>query len=288
MTDQDVVERVAALISRAVVGIRTRRAHHKTPYVTTIKGAPALALMRAVYPHMGTLRRHQIERVIASWQGHRARWQRPAAACSASDCPRPVSRRGLCARHYDRWRKASHRGGSTDFGPLEPAGPLFAATTDAGELNATRSEAWLVGLLEGEGTFSVNRCSPRSSYPVLGLQMCDETIVARVARLIGAPGVWRREPQREGWSPTYVAAITGHRAATWMRRLRDSMGVRRRAAIDAALAQYHPIRLVDPPPSCVVPGCGERHRGRGLCHKHYMMWSRDRAMGRVARIAPLR
>jgi hypothetical protein len=289
MTDRDIVERVGALIGRAVLPVRKRRPHYKTPYVTTIKGAPALALMRAIYPVMGTLRRTSIERSIASWRGHRARWKRPAARCSANDCDRPGARRGLCARHYDRWWKAKRRGATTDFAPLDPPAEVFPDdTTEDPDIDEARSLAWLSGLLEGEGTFGVNRYSAELAYPLISVHMCDQGIVARAARLLGAVNVSRREPEQEGWSPTYVASISGHRAAAWMRRLRERMGHRRTEAIDAALAQYHPIRLVDPPASCVVAGCSEPHRGRGLCHKHYMMWSRDKAKGREARIAPLR
>ena len=288
MTDRDVVERVGALIDRAVLPVRKRRPHYKTPYVTTIKGTPALTLMRAIYPMMGTLRQANIERSIASWRGHRARWTRPAARCSANDCPRPGARRGLCARHYDRWWKAKRRGATTDFGPLDPPTEVFQDVAGERDIDEANSFAWLSGLLEGEGTFSINRYSAEIAYPVISVHMCDQGIVERAGRLLGAPNVWRREPEKEGWSPTFVAAITGHHAAMWMRRLRESMGRRRKAAIDEALAAYHPIRLIDPPDSCVVPGCTEPHRGRGLCHKHYMMWSRDKAKGREARITPLR
>lgn len=48
------------------------------------------------------------------------------------------------------------------------------------------------------------------------------------------------------------------------------------------------IRLVDPPPTCVVPGCDRPHESRGLCHKHYMSWLRDVAKGRAPRVTPLR
>jgi hypothetical protein len=97
------------------------------------------------------------------------------------------------------------------------------------------------------------------------------------------------QPSRaEGWRPTYVARIAGHRAADWMRAVRAEMGLRRTAAIDAAIAGYHPIRLIDIPRICVVPGCGRPHRSRGLCHAHYMSWSRDIAKGRSPRITPLR
>ena len=288
MTDKDVVLRVGALLQRAVIPVRARKTHYKPSYVTCIKGAPAIALMRTILPQMGAVRQAQIKRAIASWQGHRARWQRPAVSCSATDCVRPVSRRALCKRHYDRWWKAKRRGETTEFGPLTPPDATFAETEVGADINDFCTLAWIAGLLEGEGNFAILRQSAAIAYPRIGLQMCDEGVVTRAARFMSAPSVMRREPEKDGWSPTYVAQVTGHLAAIWMRRLRDLMGDRRRGAIDAALAEYHAIRLVDPPASCVVPGCSEPHRGRGLCHKHYMMWSRDKAKGRAARIAPLR
>lgn len=288
MTDKDVVMRVGELLQRAVIPLRARKAHYKPPYVTCIKGTPAVALMRTILPQMGAVRQTQMTRAIASWRGHRARWQRPAVSCSARDCLRPVSRRALCKRHYDRWWKANRRGETTEFVPLAPPGATFAEAEVGADIDDSCALAWLAGLLEGEGNFAILRQSASIAYPRIGLQMCDAGIVTRAARIMSAPSVMRREPEQDGWSPTYVAQVTGHLAAIWMRRLRGLMGDRRRAAIDAALAEYHPIRLVDPPASCVVPSCGEPHRGRGLCHKHYMMWSRDKAKGREARIAPLR
>jgi hypothetical protein len=147
--------------------------------------------------------------------------------------------------------------------------------------------SWLSGLLEGEGTFGITR-HRSNAYPVMSLEMCDEDIVAQAARILGAVGVRSREPEYEGWSATYIAKITGDQAAEWMRRIRGSVGLRRSAAIDAALAAYNPIRLTDAPPICVVTGCGRLHRSRGLCHTHYMSWSRDRARGRTPRVTPLR
>jgi hypothetical protein len=288
MTDRDVVERVGRLIERAVVPVRKRRAHHKTPYVTTIKGAPAVLLMRAIHSYMGTFRQSQIERAIASWHGHRSRWPRRSARCAASGCLRAGARRGLCVRHYDGWWKARRRGQTTVIGPVDAPAQSFGSVGDGAANDQACTFAWLAGLLEGEGTFSVTRQSAYIAYPVIKVEMCDEAIVTRAAHIMGARSVQRDEPDHEDWSPTFVAAITGHHAAAWMRKLRSSMGTRRAAAIDAALSQYHPIRLVDAPTSCVVPGCSEPHRGRGLCHKHYMMWSRDKAKGREARIAPLR
>jgi hypothetical protein len=147
--------------------------------------------------------------------------------------------------------------------------------------------AWLAGLLEGEGHFGIKR-SGSWTYPAITLEMSDESIVRRAAVRLCAPSVIRDEPRDARWSVTYVATIAGSAAAEWMRRLRPFMGCRRKEAIDAALAAYRPIRLVEPPESCIVPGCTSPHRSRGLCHAHYMAWSRDVAQGRAPRVTPLR
>jgi hypothetical protein len=254
MTDRDVVDRVGRLLDRAVVPLRAREAHHKPPFAVTIKGAPAVDLMTAVRDFMGVKRQSEIQRAIRSWHPRRS-----------------------------RRRRSLHRsGGGPSIAPVHLPTILSSHLCDE-----TCDLAWLAGLLEGEGTFSSTRTQGHN-YPVLKVTMCTEDVVSKAAGLLTAPSVMRKEPEREGWSASYVAVLSGSDAAEWMRRLRVFMGHRRTEAIDAALSQYHPIRLVDPPSTCVVPGCGELHRGRGLCHKHYMMWSRDRAKGREARIAPLR
>ena len=76
MTDRDVVVRVGELFHRAVVATTPRQNHHKVPYVTTIKGAPAALVMRALAPLMSPLRRHQIERALET---HHPRRRRPVA-----------------------------------------------------------------------------------------------------------------------------------------------------------------------------------------------------------------
>lgn len=72
MTDRDVVVRVAELFHRAVVATRPRQDHHKVPYVTTIKGAPAAHLMRTIAPLMSSRRQGQIERALRNGPSRRA------------------------------------------------------------------------------------------------------------------------------------------------------------------------------------------------------------------------
>jgi hypothetical protein len=255
MTDPDVVEHVAKLFGRAVVRLRRRKPHHKLPYATTIKGAPAVQVMNAVRPFLGRTRELQIDRAISSWQ----------------------------TRRVPRHRRLAHGSDSLSLMPLaDPSGTLIAH----GESQGACDRAWLAGLLEGEGSFIANRAT-RSSYPVIKVEMCEREVIERAARLLDTR-VWLVAPSTEGWRPTYVAQIAAHRAAEWMRALRPYMGLRRTAAIDAALSAYHPVRLIAPPLVCVVEGCERPHRARGLCNTHYMSWSRDRTSGRTPRITPLR
>jgi len=255
MTDRDVVERVAKLFGRAVVRLRRRKPHHKLPYATTIKGAPAAQVMCAVRPLLGRARQLQIDLAISSWQ----------------------TRRRLRRRRAD---------GSEFLSPLLAlAHPLGTFRAD-GESSEACERAWIAGLLEGEGSFIINR-SARMSYPAIKGEMCEQDVVERAARLLDAR-VSLAPPGTEGWRPTYVARIAGHRAAEWMHAVRPYMGLRRAAAIDAALSAYQPVRLIAPPLVCVVAGCERSHRARGLCNTHYMSWSRDRAKGRTPRITPLR
>ncbi len=285
MTDGDVVERVGALLNRAVTPLRPRQSHHKVAFATAIKGSEAVALMRAVGSHMGPTRVAQIQRAIASWRGGRGRRRLVVSTCAVSGCMRPVAIRGLCLRHYKVWWKAQKFGRTSRVAPRDPP-PAFAIEVDVRSCNEMCDVAWLAGLLEGEGTFSVAR-SGALSYPSVSVNMCDQAVVRRAAQLLGTT-VWSQKPRYASWRPSYATAVSGSAATPWMIRLRPFMGIRRRAAIDAALAAYHPIRLVSPPMTCTVQGCDAPHRSRGLCHKHYMGWMRDVARGRAPRVATLR
>ena len=150
----------------------------------------------------------------------------------------------------------------------------------------TPNVSWLAGLLEGEGTFTAK--AP-GSWVGIGVEMCDQPTVARVAGMLGASAISRDDAGAEkGWSPTYRIKISGNRARPWMTMLRPFLGERRRAAIDRALGSWQPVRLWPAPTGCAVGGCVRPHRSRGLCNTHYMRWSRYRAAGRDPGFGPLR
>ena len=97
--------------------------------------------------------------------------------------------------------------------------------------------AWLVGLLEGEGSFL--KAPPSSpNCPRISLEMTDRDIVERAATLMGGNAVERINLRNVLWKPAYRVSLKGSRAVALMQILYPKMGVRRRAQIDAALATY--------------------------------------------------
>ncbi len=285
MTDRDVVDRVGRLFGRAVFEIPPRTPSYKTPFGTAIKGSAAVELMTAVRPHLGAARHTQIDAAISSWCGRTRRIAAPGSSCAAEGCSRPTTVRGLCRAHYKSWWKAVRFGRTPRVEPIDHAG-LFPAPDPSACVLACQV-TWLAGLLEGEGFFGAGG-SPDHAYPIISVQMCDAQVVSKAAAILGAPSVRARQPRDPRWRMTYVATLVGADAAKWMERLGPLMGARRRVAIEAALRNYRPTRLVDAPDRCVVAGCTQPHRARGLCHKHYMSWLRDVAKGRMPRVASLR
>ncbi|HEX9494322.1 MAG TPA: hypothetical protein VGA38_01010 [Candidatus Limnocylindria bacterium] len=145
---------------------------------------------------------------------------------------------------------------------------------------------WLAGLLEGEGSFFAKR---HGASPGLEMRMCDRATVRRAADQLGIPRVIRDDTDlKRGWRASYWIKVSGNAALPWLRTLRPLMGERRGRAIDRALASWTPTRLWRPPAGCVVAGCVRPHRSRGLCHPHYMRWSRYRAVGKDPGFRPLR
>ena len=286
MTDVDVVERAAMIIDRTVLRHEPREPGHKASFSSTVKGASAAHFMRLICPVLGERRRGQIAVALSGPHNERVRWLRGTGPCAESECLEPTRSRGLCKRHYDLWWKARRYGRESTITTHDP--PLPVAALQVPRPGGTGAVPWLAGLLEGEGTFSST-----GAYPVISASMCDRDVISRAAALMSsdADRVWEPFDARDearGWSRSYVTAVTGARAAELMRTLRPFMGLRRSAAIDRALAAYHPIRLTAPPEVCVIEGCERPHRSRGLCNTNDMKWSRDRANGREARVRPLR
>lgn len=99
---------------------------------------------------------------------------------------------------------------------------------------------WLAGLLEGEGCFqcdsllNTKKLNPR---PRIQLMMTDEDIVSKVAKQFET-SYWKLK-KKENRKQVYGTAITGARAAEWMRILKPYMGQRRQLKIQEILNKWN-------------------------------------------------
>lgn len=100
-------------------------------------------------------------------------------------------------------------------------------------MGAEQNFFWLVGLLEGEGSFM---CPPpsRPNEPRVEIEMTDQDTMLRVAALVGLKLQTRR---REG-KTIYRVRLAGRRAVQLMVDLRAFLCSRRQGQIARALAQY--------------------------------------------------
>lgn len=101
-----------------------------------------------------------------------------------------------------------------------------------------RSFYWLVGLLEGEGSFMKG---PPSSpgLPAIQMTMIDRDVVERAAAIMGC-SVTTVRPRQAHWKESYSIRIRGARAVEWMRALQPVVGARRKEQIDRAMKSYAP------------------------------------------------
>lgn len=148
---------------------------------------------------------------------------------------------------------------------------------------------WLVGLLEGEGSFMAASPS-RPNEPRLEVEMKDRPVMARFAAFVGASVIERQRKRvhADGTEDTiviYRVRVAGKRAVRLMRTIQPYLCARRQHQIDAALATFTPKtarheQLVSLPyefnqylcaePMCdqnaklgAYPFCGAHHRHPG-------------------------
>lgn len=89
---------------------------------------------------------------------------------------------------------------------------------------------WLAGLLEGEGTFDLQR----GKYPRIRVGMTDRDVVGRVASLFGSS--IRLTLKGKPITPLWHAEVQGERAAAIMRAVLPYMGARRSGRIAEILS----------------------------------------------------
>jgi hypothetical protein len=103
----------------------------------------------------------------------------------------------------------------------------------------TAEIAWIAGLLEGEGSFSLN--GRACSSPRISIGMTDEDVIRKAHALFRTPNkvygpYTYGRPAR--LKPIWHIHVTGRLAAAWMMTLYSLMGQRRRAKIRECLGMW--------------------------------------------------
>lgn len=135
---------------------------------------------------------------------------------------------------------------------------------------------WLVGLLEGEGSF-LKPSPSKPNEPKIDLEMKDLDAIQRVAALFGLSYRTRVRKNKPNASTTYHVRLTGRRAVQLMWRIRPYLTERRQRQILAAVTpyaargdKYDPTKLprFEFQPVCVYPLCTAPLHGKHHCLAH--------------------
>ena len=111
-------------------------------------------------------------------------------------------------------------------------------------MDALANFYWLIGLLEGEGSF----LAPSPSRPNelrVEIEMNDRDVIQRAAHLLGTSVLSRTRPRhRHGaetveMATTYRTRVSGRRAVQLLHTIRPYMSARRQAQIVRALSFYN-------------------------------------------------
>lgn len=99
--------------------------------------------------------------------------------------------------------------------------------------------AWLAGLIEGEGSFTLYQGEGRIRV-LISIQMTDKDVLDRVASIVGLGNVVWCTKREEHHKDSYKWAISSRVAVTeLMMLLYPCMGTRRQARIAECLAAFH-------------------------------------------------
>lgn len=67
MTDRDIIQRVCTLWQTKLYELPMYRDDRKPAYRAHKTGAPAVEVMKAIYPHMGERRKAKIDEILSEW-----------------------------------------------------------------------------------------------------------------------------------------------------------------------------------------------------------------------------
>jgi hypothetical protein len=247
MKDKDVIARVANLFDHSYTPENPRKDHWSTTYKFTLRGTPAAQLMKQIYPIMGERRRGQIDRALENYVYDpnanttqakiteaqvRAIKKRLATGETAKSIAQhfPIS-------HYAIWDIRS--GKTWGHVQLEDyTSSVIPSLPDFSIPNFTPENIfqWVVGLLEGEGSFMAGAPSEPNRLRI-SIAMTDEDVIARFAAFVNLKysALASRSEQHKN---VFRVTIRGAHAAEFMKQVQPHLGQRRQQQINEALATY--------------------------------------------------
>jgi len=113
---------------------------------------------------------------------------------------------------------------------------------------------WLVGILEGEGSFGFYKNSP-----IIQMQLTDVDVITRAAKILGVNVHAPWKPRgKDTYKPVWSLRVHGVRAVEWMRTILALMGKRRQEKIIEVIMAWK-----------AAPGFPKAPRGKRMaarCH----------------------
>jgi hypothetical protein len=134
--------------------------------------------------------------------------------------------------------------------------------------------AWLAGIVEGEGCFSLNQ----KKYPALAIRMSDHDVIERAASILQTrvTGPYKTSAKHK---PTWLCQINGAKAIAWAMTLYVLLGERRKEKVRELIEVWKKNGSVRPPSPPRAPRgyvtfamCHSDRpaRANGLCKECYM------------------
>lgn len=247
MTDEDIVDRFAKIWDVKCYPLSKREEHHKQPFSATLTANKAAQCMKLIFSYMGIRRAERIQMALQEHAQHKIALseKRRLAKYTFSDeelitawknRTTPLSFRKFCSQFGNCNRESTYRR-LIRLGLIEDSTASIKTDTpklvklDINLRTPNLQQAWLAGLLEGEGSFS----TVGAGGVRIGLEMTDDDVIAQAGSLMCS--IYRKVSARNArYKPTYVTVVYGNRAATVMQQSLPWMGERRAAKIRDCLA----------------------------------------------------
>jgi hypothetical protein len=252
MTDEDVIAKVAALFGHGYTPIAPQKEHWNIKYRFTLKGIRAARLMQQIFPIMGQRRQGQIDRALENYvynpnanttqakiteEQVRAIKKRLVTGETAKSIAQdfPIS-------HYAIWDiRSGKTWGHLSISDHSPTETTASEETVPLQHSEENDFYWMVGLLEGEGSFMSGPPSAPNN-PRISIAMTDQDIIERVVQLCQTTSQTLRS-RNEHHKRVYRMLLRGKTAVDLMKRLHPLMGIRRQAQINRVLENYVDIPI---------------------------------------------